>query len=302
MIDQRENGTGPDFDAFRDKHGGFLPEDYLNNPSSHRGSKATLPAPFVILMLFGFLGSVSGFIFYKVTPTTYQSEAAFKVEATGIKFPVENFDTERLLNERHDQGLARPYVIQRAIKTALLESLESFKELPEESDYVVHIVENLEVKQDEDDPKIYKVIYSESHAEDAQTVINAVLDAYETALETQLYDDIRNDSASLTELYEIANESLAQEKAKNASQGVIVKLEERIAEIAIQIQTLNYYTNGGLNKPKLMNFVVLQNGTYGEPTWPILHKCLLWGLLVGLMIGVIFLILMGLIKAFVATD
>jgi len=289
----------------------------MQNPGPRPNRNVKLPASFVILMLFCFCGLMSGCVFHQVTPTTYESNAAFRVRATGIKLPVGNFDFEEVTNHRrHDKSLVRPGFIALALKEARLDGLDSFKqlsddelaaELADEDPLVTHVINNLVVKQREEDPPeaepvsnsdppIYEVTYSESNADDAQTVLNEILDAYETWLEKQLLWDVQESTRSLKELYAIAGASLVQEKAKNASEGVVARLEERLVEILTQIQNLEYYSDG-LEKPKFLSFVVLEKATYGVPVYPILYKCLLAGLLVGLLLGLAFITPLELIKA-----
>ena len=246
-----------------------------------------------------------GCAYHRVVPTTYESHATFLIEATGIKLPVESFSLTRLLSENHEEHVGSFSVIARAIRENQLESLSCFEEIHED-DYVAHILENLKVEQDEDEPTIYEVTCYNSYPDDAQLVLTSIIDHYEAALEEQLHDEITEQMSSLGVLYGIAKDSLAQEKANNAPQGVIDRLEERMADIVTQGQSLEYYANDGLGAglgkpPKVMNFVVLQNPTYGEPSWPILHKCLLLGFLSGLAIGIALLMLIELIKIFVSS-
>ena len=286
--------------------------------------KAKLPASFVMLMLFCFGGLLAGYAFYEVTPTIYESNASFLVRPTGLKLPVESFDFDSLLNDEHEKSIASPSVIGFALREFRLEDLDSFKKLYSEGDFekarakhnaiekedrvLDYVISNLVVEQMEDDSLdsrkgalSYELTYSETDAQDAQTVLNGILDAYETRLGEWFLATTGESISSLNELYDTAEASLAHEKAKNASEGVVARLEERLAEIVTQIQTLNFYSDS-VTKPRLLKFTVLENATYGMPVYPILHKSLIIGTLAGLLLGIVFLVILGLIKAFKSPD
>ena len=275
-----------------------------SSQTSQQNQKVELPASFVFLILFCLCGFVLGCVFYWTWPTTYESKASFRVAATGLELPVEGFNIEEFTDAEFDQHLPNTGAIQRAFDEGKLGTLDLFEELKE--DPADHMKENLSVAQNQSENKnddVWEVSYFGSHPDDTQTVLKSILSAYESELDEDFRDMVMDSRKSLGKLYKIAQESLAQGQANNASQGVIARLEDRLAEIVEQRQNAKFYSDSITpdsttlsSDASILRFKVLEDPSYGEPVFPVLWKTLLVGTLAGFVVWLVFTIILLLIR------
>ena len=277
----------------------------MHNSGPRHNHKVELPASFVFLMLFCLCGLVLGGVYYWAWPTTYESKAIFRFAATELESPIETFDTVSIAEARFDQCLLHSSVLQKAFDDGALGTLDLFEELKEKDpggnlvleDPAGHMRENLSVIQSEDDPSVWEASYLGAHADDTQTVLRSILYAYQAQQKQSFRNQIKDNHESLAKLYTIADESFAQEKANNASEGVIARLEERLVEIVEERDRLKFYSDS-ITQPNILKFEVLEDPSYGEPVvQKQLWKTLLSGTLAGLMAWLVFTLILLLIRA-----
>ncbi len=157
-----------------------------------------------------FLGLVSGIalgaLYDAQCETVYKSEAAVKIEPKDPLYLQMSSGSQYMLpgaadmTIRHDQLIGQYNIVSRCILEKKLTNLESFKALKED-DIVPEVMKNLSVTQNKEEDVLYELVFYSSDPEDAETILNNLIDTYETDLEEQYKNETDKVSGLLNSIH-----------------------------------------------------------------------------------------------------
>ena len=198
------------------------------------------------------LGLLVGFVYYRVCPAKYRSDATFLVD----RHPA-GLGHNQL---QHEELILHPEFIKTVLESNQLYSLRCFDDLPTE-EALQHTLANLEVVPNPNVPEIYSVRLFSNRPNDAQTIVTNLLASYAKKLEQ-------------TELPVPESESDPPITQPN---------QETDARQLAELEFFKTVSKSGLvPNPELK---ILEPATFGEPVWPVLPIILLVSGGVGILAG-----------------
>lgn len=264
--------------------------------SKSAGSKKNIRTVicFAILSLMTMLGIAGGFAYFSLVDTVYESKGTFRLEFQNIDPPIEGLDLSNVSDVRHDLVFAQANIVAQCLNRNKLTNLRSFQNTPEDM-IVAQVLDNLEVKQNAEEPKLYEVVYRANRPDDSQTVLNNLINDYEKHLTIQEQVITTTYLTSLKTWYERYQQEIKRLESEG-SEALVAEVTKRLDDVHEKLLRMDMLNdlNGRQGTVRLS---ALMNATYGEPVWPILPLNLLVGAAIGFGVGFAMILFWFVIRA-----
>ena len=230
------------------------------------------------------LGCVGGAAMHYTATPVYESKASFQI----FQQYIPTNQTRELESNIALANVALPHetrftqleFVEDVVENNRLELLKSFADLPP-AEVPMHVSQNLSIVQDQIEPTIYHASFRSPNPTDSRTVLSNLTDGYRAMLGKEALD------ARGERLGEIRNQLKVNDEAGS------VNPPELFSEY-IQLQT--YGRDGNWEDAQISS---INRASFGNRIWPILTTQLLYGALVGYMLG---LGLASIIRASISTQ
>lgn len=263
-----------------------------------RNQSMTIFSVLFLCCLFGFLGSL---IYINRAQRIYESNAKIKIELRdGPSLP--GLDFQEFAEAKHEHLIGQHNIVYLAINRGSVGSLEVFDYAPKdefgeetEDERVEFVMDSLSVVADPDFPSIFEASYRCPVAADAQTILRNILLAYKEVLDDQFHRMVIDRSNSLLHSRGVIEEELElAKKTESKSPAYIQEIEKRLAKVngdLFDIKAAGFEESFRKNP---IRFETLLNASAGELVWPNPATVLMYGVGIGLAVGVIVCVLAAL--------
>ena len=145
-----------------------------------------------------FLGLVTGMalggLYDAQCETVYKSVAQIKIEPKDPLYLAMSPNSPMMLpgaadmTRRHDQLIGQHNIVWQCIQDNKLGNLPSFEDLAEDAE-VQEVIDNLNVTQNKEEPILYELVYYSPYPDDAEQILNSLIQTYQVYLEDQYKDE-----------------------------------------------------------------------------------------------------------------
>jgi len=151
------------------------------------------------------IGMGLGALYHAQCETIFKSEARVKIEPKkSVFFRVRregDYVPDMGGGARHDQLINQFNIINSCLSNNKLNTLRCFDQLSEDK-IIPYVKKNLEVIQNREEPILYQLVFKSSRPDDAQTILNNLIDTYESDLEAQYSEESQKVATLLKTMHE----------------------------------------------------------------------------------------------------
>ncbi len=185
-----------------------------------------------------FLGLVTGMalggLYHAQCPEVFESRAkvnivpknspGFKMTSTDVMRPNMEKNTTR-----HDRLIGQHNIVHKCLLDLM--DLKSFDDIPT-GEVVSHVIENIEITPDKEQPTLYELKYRSSEAVDSQTVLNNLIATYRDELDAKY----KTESSKYIQLLQVVDRNFNETN---------VKLQDQLNEVLkeYKVPNINQNTN-----------------------------------------------------------